>query len=93
MRIAPETWLQPEVYRRIIAEASAEDNLRIVRYATGNRAICLVPKGLIETIPITLLILCHREAIRVSFPLQRRLGIQYMERSGSLAHRSCSVVH
>ena len=93
MRISPGTWLHPEVHRRIIAEAAVQDNLQIARYATGDTSISPAVRGLIETLPMTGLILCRPARFQVSFPLQRRLGIQYIERSGSLARRSDSVVH
>ena len=48
---------------------------------------------LIDTSIITELTLCRSVRLKVSFPLQRRLGIQNMERSGSLARRSNSLVH
>jgi len=92
-RVSPGTWLHPEVHRRIIPEASVDHNRQIVGYATGDGSNCFAAVGLIETIPITLLTLCPRAGFRVSFPLQRRLGIQNIERSGSLAHRSNSVAH
>lgn len=50
-------------------------------------------RGLIETLPMTALILCRLVRFQVSFPLLRRLGIQYIDRSGSLARRSNSVAH
>jgi hypothetical protein len=44
-RISPAAWLDPEVHRRIISEASAEDNREIVRYATVAWGIYRSPGG------------------------------------------------
>jgi hypothetical protein len=48
---------------------------------------------LIESLPITQLTLCRSVRFQVSCTLQRRLGIQNFERSGSLARRNDSVAH
>jgi hypothetical protein len=68
-RISPGAWLDPYVHRRIISEASAEDNREIVRYATVAWGIYRSPGGLIETSPITRLTLCLTVRFKVSFTL------------------------
>ena len=77
----------------MIAEASAEDNREIVGYATDDSRTHRAGKVLIESSPMARLTLCRSVSFQVSFTLQRRLGIQHMERSGSLARRSDSVAH